>query len=90
MGVDVKLKNVVVNGDWIEGDIEIKVEEFGFNLDKTQHFKTKKNEEQTIDLGSGIQLVVKGTLKPPNQACISGSVGRPPFMFQLGERCVVI
>ncbi|WP_181181062.1 hypothetical protein [Mesorhizobium sp. B1-1-5] len=46
MGVNVQLQNVTVDGDWIEGDIDIEIDELGSNVSKTTHFKTKKDLQQ--------------------------------------------
>jgi hypothetical protein len=86
MAVDVKLENVTVNGEWIEGDIIIKVDEVGLN--KKEHFRTKKDvEEEIIDLGGGIKVIGKLTLEPPNKVCITGKIKTPFLSFDLPKKC---
>ena len=90
MSVDVQLTNVVVNGDMIEGDIQIKADILGLSLDKTQHFKTKKDVEQVIDLGNGIELKLLGTLEPPNKACVSGRISAGFVGVDIPKQCVTV
>lgn len=90
MSVDVQLSNVTVNGDMIEGDIQIKIDIFGLSLDKTQHFKTNKDVEQVIDLGNGIELKLLGTLEPPDKACISGRVSAGFVGVDIPKQCVTV
>ena len=90
MGIDVKLQNVQVNGDWIEGDVTVTVNEFGLNFSKTEHFKTKKNVEHEIDLGSGIKVIAILTLEQPNNVCISGKIKKDFLSFDLPKKCFPI
>jgi len=90
MSVTVQLQNVSVDGDWIEGDIQIDVNEFGLSFSKAQHFKTRKDVEQDIDLGGGFTLKLTGTLEPPNQACVSGKVAKGFLGVDLPKQCVAI
>lgn len=90
MSIDAKLQNVQVNGDWIEGDVVVTINELGLNLSKTEHFKTLKNAEKEIDLGSGVKLVAMLTLEPPNNVCISGKIKKEFFSFDLPKKCFPI
>ena len=90
MSVTSELMNVTVDGNWIEGDIVVHVDEFGFKHDFTQHFKTLKDTDQDINLPGDIKLKLKGTLKPPNQVCISGRIEKGFFGFDIPERCVAV
>ncbi|WP_120702914.1 hypothetical protein [Rhizobium jaguaris] len=90
MGTEITLQNVTVDGDWIEGDIQVDVNELGLSLSKSQHFKTKKDVEQDIDLGSGFALRCIGTLEPPNYACVSGRITKDFVSVDLPKKCVSV
>jgi hypothetical protein len=90
MGVDVSLQNVTVDGDWIEGDVVLNIDELGINFSKTQHVKTKKDVEQSWDLGGGFTLKAVGTLEPPNKACIAGRVSQGFLGVDIPKQCVAV
>jgi hypothetical protein len=87
MSINISLKNVSVNGDWIEGDIELHVDQLGIQFSKTQHFKTKKDLDQDIDLGGGYTLHVKLTLEPPNNVCIAGRFSKDMIGIDIPKQC---
>jgi hypothetical protein len=90
MGISIDLKNVTVDGEWIEGDVTLDVDEGGVKFSKTQHFKTKKDVEQAYDLGAGFTLHAKASLEPPNNVCMAGRISNGPFGFDVPKRCFAI
>ena len=87
MGVDVKIENATINGEMIDADIVVNVDEFGLKFSKTQHIKTNKDVEKDIDLGGGFTLAGVLSVEPPNQVCITGKLKQGFFSFDLGKTC---
>jgi len=90
VSIDVTLQNVHVNGQWIEGDVVVTVNELGLNFSTTAHFKTLKDVEKEIDLGSGIKLIATLTLEPSNNVCISGKIKKDFLSFDVPKKCFPI
>ncbi len=90
MGVNVQLQNVTVDGDWIEGDINIQVDELGLSFNKSVHFKTLKEVQQELDLGGGFKLEYTATLEPPNNACVTGRISQGFLGVDLPKQCVAV
>lgn len=86
--MDMTLSNVAVDGEWIEGDIRITGNVLGLNIDKTQHFKTKKDIEQELGIAGDFVLIIVGSLEPPNKACVAGKIKKGFFGIDLPKQCV--
>ncbi|RED25540.1 hypothetical protein BJ123_1318 [Rhodopseudomonas thermotolerans] len=88
MSVHLRITNVKIEGEWISGVVTVEITEIGLNL--STPFRTKKDVEQTIDLGSGIKLVGVLTLEAPNNVCFAGEVKKPPFSYDFPKQCFPI
>jgi hypothetical protein len=87
--LDLTVRNLAVNGDWIEGDLEVKAEAIGQRLDETFHFKTKNNVEERFPLALGAEIRVKAVLENPRRVCIEGMLLWGPIKLP-GRECVDI
>ena len=76
---DIHLENITVNGEWIEGDVVIKIELFGQKFDERKHFKTLNNVGTDIPLPFGATLHVTLRLENPKRVCADVEVRWGPI-----------
>jgi hypothetical protein len=86
--LDLTLRNLQVNGEWIEGDVEIKAEVFGKKLDKTEHFKTLNHADTDIEIGAGASLKLNVVLENPKRACATATLHWGPVTVSVPQQCV--
>ena len=85
--LDLTLRNVAVNGQWITGDAEVKASALGQDLDKTIPFKTLNNVQTDFDVFGIATLSLTVRLDSPNRVCASGDLKWGPFNASVGEQC---
>lgn len=84
--LDLTLRNLKVEGEWITGDIEVEASAFGQSLDQTVPFKTLNHGEENVDLGvASLTLIVE--LETPHRVCASAVLQWGPVNVSLGSKC---